>query len=194
MFEIIDFHTHPFLTDGQNICNHKAVIPMTTASSKEYLQGLAIHKICGSVVSTDCYTEPGDMWKKIQRNNASAYALQERYGDFYIPGIHVHPLFVKESCEEIEKAAKAGVRLIGELVPYLDGWKEYDDPAFLEILDVAEVYHMVVSFHSSDEDKMDNMVKSHPDLTFVAAHPGEYSAFMRHLERMKHSENYHLDL
>jgi predicted TIM-barrel fold metal-dependent hydrolase len=38
------------------------------------------------------------------------------------------------------------------------------------------------------------MVKNHKDVVFVAAHPGEYGDFMRHVERMKMSENYYLDL
>ena len=38
------------------------------------------------------------------------------------------------------------------------------------------------------------MVKKHPDTIFVAAHPGEYPQYMRHLERMAWSENYYLDL
>ena len=60
----------------------------------------------------------------------------------------------------------------------------------------AEKYGMVVSMHSveEEEDEMDELVRNHKDLTIVAAHPGEYHAFMRHLERMKISENYYLDL
>ena len=53
---------------------------------------------------------------------------------------------------------------------------------------------MIVSFHSMNEDAMDEMVKNHKDVIFVAAHPGEYGGFMRHVERMKFSENYYLDL
>jgi predicted TIM-barrel fold metal-dependent hydrolase len=53
---------------------------------------------------------------------------------------------------------------------------------------------MVVNFHSMDEDQMDAMVRKHPSTVFVAAHPGEYNNFLRHLNRMKMSENYHLDL
>ena len=41
---------------------------------------------------------------------------------------------------------------------------------------------------------MDEMVRRHPGVVFVAAHPGEYGAFMRHMDRMKLSENYYLDL
>ena len=63
-----------------------------------------------------------------------------------------------------------------------------------EILNVATGYNMVVSFHSIDNDSMDEMVWKHPDTVFVAAHPGEYTDFTRHLNRMKMSGNYYLDL
>ena len=53
---------------------------------------------------------------------------------------------------------------------------------------------MVVSIHSMGEDEMDKMVKAHPSVTIVAAHPGEFGSFMRHVERMKMSENYYLDI
>ena len=116
------------------------------------------------------------------------------YGDFYIPGFHVHPVYVAESCAEIERMAGLGVRLIGELVPYAHGWSDYSCAGFDDILDCAQEHDMVVSFHSMDDDQMDSMVKKHPNTTLVAAHPGEYWEFMRHLRRMKLSRNYFLDL
>jgi len=41
---------------------------------------------------------------------------------------------------------------------------------------------------------MDEMVKKHKDVILVAAHPGEFDAFMRQLERFKMSENFYLDI
>ena len=38
------------------------------------------------------------------------------------------------------------------------------------------------------------MVKSHPDLTFVAAHPGERDTLLAHIERMKKYDNLYLDI
>ena len=68
-------------------------------------------------------------------------------------------------------------------MPYLDGWDDYSCSGLSEILDVAEQYGLIVSFHSMGEDAMDKMVKEHPNITFVAAHPGEYGEFMRHIDR-----------
>ena len=47
---------------------------------------------------------------------------------------------------------------------------------------------------TQDEEGLDKMVREHPHLTVVAAHPGEAATYERHLARMKLSENYYLDL
>jgi len=127
-------------------------------------------------------------------NNNIALELRKQYGDFYIPGFHVHPDYVEESIEEMHRMHNLGINLIGELVPYIDGWTDYSCSNFSQILDEAGRLNMIVSFHSCGDDEMDKMVKEHPDVIFVAAHPGEYGSFMRHIDRMKYSENYYLDI
>ncbi|MBQ7821559.1 MAG: amidohydrolase family protein, partial [Clostridia bacterium] len=192
-FEIIDFHTHPFIEEENNICSHKQVCGMSADNTLEVFGKLGVSKICGSVISGH-KDENETSWDRIKRNNDTALKLRERYGDFYIPGFHVHSDFVDESIAEMHRMKKLGVNLIGELVPYMDGWKNYANDGFSAILDEAGKNNMIVSFHSQEEDEMDAMVKRHKDVIFVAAHPGEYSSFMRHVERMKMSENYYLDL
>lgn len=191
-FEIIDFHTHPFLGKKENICSHMEYCNMSVENTPEVFRKLGISKICGSVVRE---TQPHESpWKKIKQNNDTALKLAEIYKDFYIPGFHIHPDFLEESFAEMKRMDEKGVRLIGELVPYLDGWSDYSDSSFSELLDEAGKRNMIVSFHSMGEEEMDKMVKAHPDVIFVAAHPGEYHSFMRHIERMKLSENYYLDV
>lgn len=187
--EIIDFHTHPFAGAETNICQYKDGGMEDTVA---YLKEMGISRICGSVI---CKTsEDMSPWEAIRESNRLALVLRERYGDFYVPGFHVHPDYVTESCQEIEKMYALGVRLIGELVPYVHGWRDYSCKAFDEILDTAAQYGMVISFHAIDDDNMDTMVRKHPNTLFVAAHPNEKQGYLRHLERMKLSENYHLDL
>ena len=195
-YEIIDFHTHPFNDRATNICAHHEFLNMSAEDTVRYLKGLGISRICGSVICRNVpdishYNTP---WEMVADSNNRALELQKQYGGFYIPGFHVHPEYVKESCEEIERMHNLGIRLIGELVPYLHEWEDYSCKAFDEILDVATQYKMVVNLHSTDNDQMDDMVRKHPDTIFVAAHPGEYDDYMRHLNRMKMSENYYLDL
>lgn len=192
-FEIIDFHTHPFTERENNICSHTDFCNMSVNGTYEMFSKLGVSKICGSVISGS-RRENETAWDKIKRNNDTALRLREIYGDFYIPGFHIHPDFIEESIAEIHRMKALGVKLIGELVPYMDSWSNYARPDLSVILDEAEKCGMVVNIHSDGEDEMDELVKRHPGLTVVAAHPGEYGEFMRHLERMKMSENYYLDL
>lgn len=191
-FEIIDFHTHPFKENKNNICSHKSIINMDENTVKEIALSLGVTKICGSVIAVG-----GELngFEKIKANNQKALELKEYYGDFYIPGFHISPDFVEESLTEMKLMHQRGINLIGELVPYIDSWqKKYNSSEFDELLNMAGKYNMIVSFHSQDEDAMDEMVKKHKDVIFVAAHPGEYDKLMRHVERQKFSENYYLDI
>ncbi len=191
-FDIIDFHTHPFIKENNNICSHKSHLNMDSSTVIEICKNLGVSKICGSVIE---FSGEKKGFDKILANNNEALKLKEIYGDFYIPGFHISPDFVEESLNEIKRMKNLGVNLIGELVPYADNWqKGYNSAEFDELLNAAAKQNMIVSFHSMDNDAMDEMVKKHKDLIFVAAHPGEYNDLMRHIERLKYSENYYLDI
>lgn len=196
-YEIIDFHTHPFDDVTNNICVHKNYFDITTENTITHMNALGVSRICGSVICSNIGKNPApyeNEWEAIADSNQKALKLKEYYGDFYIPGFHVHPNYVKESCDEIEKMSQLGIRLIGELVPYHHGWDDYSCKGFDEILDVAASYHMVVNFHSMNDDSMDIMSKRHPDTILVAAHPGDHITYPKQLERMRINKNYHLDL
>ena len=194
-YEIIDFHTHPFNDSATNICSHKAYCDMSAENTVTYLKGIGISRICGSVICRNFEDAHYDTpWEMIMESNRRTLELQKQYDGYFVPGFHVHPDYVRESCAEIERMHKLGIRLIGELVPYIHGWSDYSCKGFDEILEAAEQYGMVVNLHTMDHDQMDEMVRKHPKTTFVAAHPEEYGGYMRHLKRMEMSENYHLDL
>ncbi len=191
-YRIIDFHTHPFTAEHSNICQHKEYCNMSIENTKRDLQKIGVEKICGSVIGFLTADKPYT-FDDVRAVNDEALRLREAYGEFYYPGLHIHPKFVKESIAEIERFNKLGFRLVGELVPYLQDWSDYSQPAVFEILEAAEAYKMVVSVHSMGEDEMDKMVKRFKNLKIVAAHPGERREFLRHLKRMEMSENYYLD-
>lgn len=196
--EIIDFHTHPYLDCSQNICHYIEKYDASFDAIKPYFNGLGITTICGSVVPRDAevFKSSKKSWADFERLNEAALELKQRWGDFYIPGFHVTPDFPEESCREIERMAACNVKLIGELVPYMCGWDDYSCEAMDEILCEAEKHSMIVNCHSMTKynENMDAMVQKHPDLVIVAAHPGEKEGFLRHLQRMKMSKNYYLDL
>ncbi len=197
-FEVIDFHTHPYILMSENICAFKNEV-YPGRSMSEDLDACYTDIFCGSVISKPLEGET--QWDATARNNNTALKIKELYKDRYIPGYHIHPDFVKESCEEAERMYKMGITLIGELVPYSSNWREGGDnfspKGLFEILDSVKNYNnMIVNFHSSNAryETVEKMIAGFPSITFVAAHPGQTADFLRHLEMMKKYENYYLDL
>lgn len=193
-YKIIDFHTHPFRYEKDNICSHIPFCDMSAKNTERDLKKLGIKKICGSVVAR---ITPEPTFAKVKELNDEALFLRDFYNGFYYPGFHINPLFLKESIEEIERMHKSGVNLIGELVHYMQGWSEYDDKRLWEILEVAEHYKMVLNFHGlgSEEEyiKMDAMVHRFKNLVIVGAHPSEGFALKHHMLRLDDSPNYYVD-
>ena len=193
--EIFDFHCHPFEVSEQNICSYIDERPDSPDAFEVCMDRAGIVRFAGSVVER----LENPTFEQIHELNEAALRLRDYYEGRFIPGIHIHPSYVKESCDELESMSKRGVKLIGELVPYICRWEDFGfdlaSDAFSAILDEAEKYGMTVSFHSDENaDAMDEMVRRHKNLTIVAAHPGEHPRLMRHIERAKMSENYYLDL
>lgn len=186
---IIDMHIHPYKNDAQNIA-----VFGTPESKPETLvtelKRAGITHCCGSVLET----LDGSSWADVKRLNDDALEFKKLYGDFYTPGFHVHPNFVRESCEEIERMDKLGVRFIGELCPYLLGWKGYTSREMTEIFELAQEKNMTVSIHPSTPDDLDAFVARFPKLDIILAHPGDHSVFRVNLERMKKYENLCQDL
>ena len=144
---IIDFHTHPFRDEKYNICAHKSCMEMNADTTLKLMDELDVEVICGSVIRR--IKEEDHPWELMRELNDEALALRDYYGDRYVPGFHVHPDFVRESCEEIERMHRLGVNLVGELVPYCHGWRDYSCKGFSEILDLCDQYGM---FQISGED------------------------------------------
>jgi len=184
-FPIIDFHAHPFLRDPTGHYNR-------LDSMDDFIAGLkraGISLVCGSVIAP-----AGNSFDAVRRLNDDALEIARRCPDFYVPGIHIHTGFVRESCEEIERARAAGVKLIGELVPYMMGGFTYSPRTAYPIYDLAQDLGMVLNVHPTTADDLDTLVRDFPRLPVVKAHPGEYSEYTAHLDRMKRHDNAYLDL
>ena len=197
-FEIIDFHTHPWVRPEDDICGYRN-LPAEEAfeTFRRDLVRAGISRAAGMVIPVGMNKTPKEQLAQLRLSNDYALTVWEALGDFYIPGMSVHPGFVRESCEEIERMHKRGVRLVGELVPYMCGWGEvgFVHEGLEEILALIEEYGMVVSFHSMHAHENEyKMVKAHPGITFVGAHPSEKPAYMKHLAWLEELPNYHLDL
>lgn len=193
-FEIIDFHTHPFTNSEHNISAYGAEYPVSDKTVEEYTELFGISRFCGSVIDTDLRKREGLNFDSIRALNDTAIELRDKFFGKYIPGIAIHPEFEEESALEIERCRGLGVKLIGEIVPHLFGWGSYAHKGLNTVLEAAAAHGMVFSFHTMAHDTVEDMIKAHPNVTFVAAHPGERKIVEFHTELMKKYENYCLDI
>ena len=191
-FEIIDFHTHPFLEKNERIGAYVPCVDMCTQDFFDEMEKSGVSLALGSVIGTkiNCFED-------LHRLNLHALELRDTYKGKYIPGIHIHPDYVKESIEEIEFALKNDVKLIGELVPYHHGWDRFDSDGFLEIIDRINGTGLIVNLHINDREdlcQLEKAVETYKDITFVMAHPGHGERFSKHLEILGKYENVYMDL
>lgn len=186
---IIDFHMHPYLRDSENMRFYPDGDRPEEIRGR--LEASGITHICGSICSKD---DSVSIWEM----NNIALQVKEKLGDFYTPGFHVHPAEVERSLEEIRRMDSLGVRLLGEVVPYMHGWNDFQHTSYFDemhvLLGEAEKRGMVFSFHTDWSWKMDELIEKHPDLPFVAAHPGERASVENHIARMRRYDNAYLDI
>ncbi len=189
-FEIIDFHTHPFIKQEDNLCFYKESLEIDKDIFLEDTERAGISKFCGSVICRNM----SNGFESLKEANRESLKLREMYGGKYIPGFHVHPDYVEESISEVEFAAQNGVKIIGELVPYMHGWEDYSCKGFSEILNTVAKHNMIVSVHTINFEQMEKMASEHKDIKFVFAHPGQREDALTHIRIMKKCENVYLDL
>ena len=170
-YEIIDAHVHPFSCYG---CLDTTKLGGATVDDDFVLalKGAGISRAAGSVIAR----VPAEQftWETVHGFNLKALEGRDRYDGFLIPGICVHPWFVKESLEEIDYMYhKENVRFIGELVAYMMHYRNYAAPEM----------GMVVNLHLNHLDEVRHILKNFPDLKLIIAHPtadsAEYEARMR---------------
>jgi predicted TIM-barrel fold metal-dependent hydrolase len=186
--KIFDFHLHP----GYDF--HAPAL-----SPEAFVEGLKAHGVCGCAGTA---THQGDMNRDVAeyatllpQMNREAYEMHLQFPDFYHAGIHIHPNHVELSCKEVEHYAKKGVRLVGELVPYLMGWRNYADPHVWEILEVVDAHGMVLSFHPNKRpEDMLAMIKQFPHLQIVIAHLDGYGLYDFAIETMQKHDNVYFDI
>lgn len=188
---IIDCHFHPAIDERTDLNWFKSSGDMQVQI--DTLRRAGISQACGSPIkriSPDSFDEIRDL-------NDKALALRDRFPDFYIPGIQIHPHFPDESCQEIERCCGSeNVRWIGELVGYMMGYGcEYATESALVIMRLAREYDAVVNFHCHDLDVIDQLCKAVPDLKLVLAHPGSgKEQFLSRLAKVTEFPNLHLDI
>lgn len=190
--EVIDFHCHPFFDQSEDICIYPDGSPSTAEGFGRDMTRAGIGRFCGSVVSR---IGKVDSFEPIHRLNLHALRLRELYAGRYIPGIHFHPSFPAESERELRDMAASGVKLTGELVPYMLGWEGgYSSKESIALLRLCGELGMTVSAHPTDDADMEAALDACPETNIVFAHPGERGEYEEHLHRMEKYQNCYLDL
>ena len=188
--EVIDFHSHPLY----DFHNFEHGVPLTLERYRDDLLQAGTSMACGSVIYLEMNCRPVEEYAQIiPLLNDQALHARDVLGNFYVPGIHVHPAHVRLSCEELQRCRAKGVKLVGELVHYMMGWKDYSCPEMLEILEYADQLDMVVNIHPSNVADMEKLAAALPHLRLVIAHLSGYGQYEGHIELMRRHENVYFD-
>ena len=191
--EIIDFHIHPPTVLPQSDLS-KFGFSCTADEMVTILRAAGISRACGSVI-TRTLPEPLT-FDHIRDRNRSALALRDKYPDFFIPGIAVHPAFPEESCAEVEYMVKEKqVNLIGELVSYSTGYGEYAVKEMDDIWALICELDLTVSLHMYSIEDTAALLKRFPQMKLVIAHTsGDETDYTQRLELVRQYPNTALDI
>ena len=168
-YEIIDSHVHPCSFYGMLDTTDRGG-PTKDDDFVTVLKEAGISRAAGSAIVR--LTGADLTWENLHKLNLAVLGARARFGDFIIPGIMVHPHFVKESLEEIDTMYhRENVRLVGELVAYSMGYSDYAVPEMDPVWDLANQLGMMVNLHLNSIDEPRKILKKFPDLKLVIAHP-----------------------
>ena len=189
--EIIDCHIHPAADAETDSSWDRRGGDM--AAQIAALRRAGIARACGAPIRS---MQPAS-FAEVHALNDQALALRDRFPDFYIPGIHIHPHFPEESCAEIARCCgQEGVRWIGELVGYIIGFaNDYATQDALMIFHEVGKYKAVVNFHCDDLDVIERLCRNVPEVNFVLAHPSaNRGEFLKRVGLVAQFSNLHLDI
>ena len=190
-YYIVDAHCHPAADEVAGCLVNAYGTPGNEQGFFAEMRAAGIDFCCGSILRTA--PDPDDLDGTV-KCNAAALRLEKSYPDYYQAGICIQSHFVKESIAEIEKYHQLGVTWLGEIVPRRHGYSAYSSPEMLEILGAARDLGMTVSIHPTNDEDISRLAENLPDLTIIAAHPGQRPDVLGRAEMMRRYPNLHWDL
>ncbi len=192
-YHIVDAHIHPL---GDEKANNMLLFGQEMSESQfvDVLRAAGIEQTCGSVVKR--FSVKPESFAEIQALNRAALAFRDRQGDFYLPGVQVHPAFPVESCQELRKLRdEHDVKFVGELVPYLMDFGDCLSPAMLEIFACILELGLTVNLHLLQESDLPEILRCFPDLKLIVAHPtADAKVYASRLETIAAYPNAALDI
>ena len=181
--KIFDFHLHPRYDFDRDTLPYERTDERFVADLKKD----GVYRCAGSVIHID------DAYKDVA---AYAEIFPRLNAEAYVPGIHVHQEHAELSYNQVLYYADKGVKLVGELVPYMMGGGYYSDPRLIEILRTAEAKGMVLSMHPhlKHPDDMEGLFRALPHMPIVVAHLDGYGLYDWSIEMMKKYDNLYFDI
>ena len=167
---IFDCHVHGPAEDGSFWQWHP--VTKDARDMVRYLRDCGVERAVVSCAGSQRSRTPGDLTV----GNDTAYQLAQEFPDFVVPACLVNPEFLEVSLAEMVRAARRGVRWVGELCGYIAGYEFTDaegsaTPRFARIVEEAGSLRMVLHLHAETEE-MAHLARSYPQVTFVIAHIG----------------------
>lgn len=191
--KIIDFHTHI----GYNTTK-KYGYDMTADLFENELRRSGICMAAGSAIDMELINSGENYGDVIKKLNLIAWNYAQSRPGFFVPGIHIHPRFVEESAKELECYSRKGVKLVGELVPYLMGCRLedniYTSKDFMELWDLCAQFSLTVSVHTGTAEECLRIARTFKGLNLVMAHPSYGNEYMARLDAVRSYDNLYLDL
>ncbi len=105
--------------------------------------------------------------RELEAGNAEALDLAERYPGFLLPGVSIHPAFPEASRRWLARYRAAGLKWVGELVPYQVAYA-YTDTAFLDLCAECEAEGHILQLHGHED--ILKVAERFPALRLVFAH------------------------
>ena len=193
-FEILDAHIHP--VPGNIPGTDLSLFGSRTDPAKtvEELRAAGISRAAGAVIRR--FRPVPASFAEIHELNEACLAIRDRFPDFYLPGIGVHPLFPEASCREIEVMHRdCGVRLVGELVAYMMGYDNYACPELDPVWALIRDLDMAVNLHLNRLEEAADILRRFPTLKLIIAHPTASPAdYTARLELIAQYPNAALDI
>lgn len=190
---IIDFHTHP----GYNTTK-KFGYDLTDTMFVEDLRRAGITMAAGSAIDLDLMRSDTNYGETIKKLNRITWEYAQKYPGFFVPGIQIHPGFIEDSVNELTYYSREGVKLVGELVPYLMGCdledNVYSSKGFMELFDLCNQLSLTVSLHTNTAEECSHIAETFRSLNIVMAHPAYGDEYFSRLDAVKKHDNLFLDL
>ena len=145
--------------------NGVSPVSYSVSRNADPVVGVAVDMLSSDLHEVTDYAE-------IRKLNEDALRIRDKY-PCYIPGIQVHGSFPEESIADMTKLYhEDGIRMIGELVPYLMKTGEYNSPGMIACLDEAGKLGMTASLDGGFRETVVPVLENCPGLNVVLAHPG----------------------